>query len=250
MYDLDLLLEHADSEAVAEAIGLRTERKGKNIYCACPSHKKVLGREDTNISNCVLTPHGYCCFACGAKGTVFQMVMDYCNVSFSQAVSVVAKVTGGDFKVRGGQVVKKQPLSPEDLALIGITTTANPEGDAGREIIGVSQYRPQNEVFFRRGDEYVLYSSVKRITLNQLFEEDEEMYYELMKRNAEIALNKYRELYDAFNNRGSETFKNIFEIISENGKLDGQLISEIRNSLLLNAKRIEKILEKLEDRRK
>lgn len=250
MYDLDLLLEHADSEAVAEAIGLRTERRGKNIYCACPSHKRVLGREDTNVSNCVLTPHGYCCFACGAKGTVYQMVMDYCNVSFKEAVSRVAKITGGDFRARDGVAVKKQPLSPEDLALIGMTTTANPEGDAGREIIGVSDCRPENEVFFRRGDEYVLYASVKRVTLNQLFEDDEKMYYDLITKNAELALNKYKELYDAFNDRGSETFKNIFEIISENGKLDAQLVSEIKNSLLLNIKRVEKILEKIQRRGK
>ena len=180
MYDIDKLIETANSLDVAEAIGLPIKRSGRNIFCECPSHRKILGKDDSNISNCVLTPHGYNCFACGAKGTVLQMVMDYCDVSFPRALEIVAGVTGGNFHVSSDSAHKKQPFNADDLELIGITSVANPEGDAGREIIGVSNFRPKENVFFRRGDEYVLYTTAKRITLNQLFIENETLYFELV----------------------------------------------------------------------
>lgn len=245
MYNVELLVEMADSEDVADAIGLPTKRKGKHVYCECPSHRKVLGREDGNISNCILTDRGYKCFSCGASGDVLQMVMDYCNVPFTKALEVVASVTGGNFKISSsGSAVKKHPFSAEDLALIGMTSVANPEGDAGREIIGVSKFRPETGAFFRRGDEYVLYSTTKRITLNQLFAEDEKMYYSLVKENAEAALEKYKSLHACFNNRSGELFQKVFDILSVEGSVDGSLITEIKNNFLLNIKRVEKILEK------
>lgn len=245
MIDVEKLVEASDSLDVAESIGLPIKRAGKNIYCECPSHRKILGREDSNISNCVLTPHGYHCFACGASGNVIQMVMDYCNVTFPQALERVSKITGGNFYVSKGveDTVKKQPFSAEDLELIGMTSVANPEGDAGREILGVSRFRPKSNVFFRRGDEYVIYSSVKRITLNQLFAENKKLYFELIEENAKIALDKYKNLYNCFNNRGSELFQSVFEILSVEGEMDGSLVAEIKNAFLLNIKRVEKILE-------
>ena len=244
MYNIDLLIETADPQIVAEAIGLRVERKGKNVFCQCPSHRKMLGRDDSKVSNCVLTPRGYHCFACGAKGNVVHMVMDHYNVPFVKAVKTVASITGGNFEINNEKTVKKQPFSAEDLALIGITSIANPDGDAGKEIIGVFKSRPETGVFFRRGDEYVLYSSAKRITLNDLFLENEDVYYELIEKNAKISLEKYRTLYNSFNDRGGETFGKIFNILSVDGKVDGALMSEIKNAFLLNIRRTEKILEK------
>lgn len=246
MFDVDRLIEAADSVEIAETIGLPIKRAGKNIYCECPSHRKVLGKDDTHISNCVLTPHGYHCFACGAKGTVIQMVMDYCNMSFPQALEYVAKITGGNFRIQKNETdtpIKRHPLNAEDLELIGITSIANPEGDAGKEIIGVSDFRPKDNVFFRRGNEYIIYSSVKRITLNQLFNENEDLYYKLIEENAKAALVKYKKLYSCFSDRGGEMFQSVFEILSTEGELDSSLTAEVKNILLLNIKRVEKILK-------
>ena len=158
-------------------------------------------------------------------------------------IKIIANVTIGNFRTSGEFSAKKQPFSAEDLELIGVTSISNPEGDAGREIIGVSKFRPESNVFFRRGDEYVLYSSVKRITLTQLFIENEKLYYELIKNNAETALVKYRNLYECFNNRGSDLFRKVFNLLSVNGEFDSSIAAEVKNVFLLNIKRVEKILE-------
>ena len=243
MYDLKLLLQQANPQHVATMIGLRTKKKGRNVYCECPSHRKILGREDANISNCVLTPHGYCCFACGAKGNVFQMVIDYCDVPFPEAIKIVAELTGGYFEMQMDSSVKRQPFNAEDLAVIGITSIANPEGDAGKEILGVSESRPTSKAFFRKGHEYIIYSSAKRITLNQLFAEDENLYYTLIEKNAEIALKKYEDLYNAFISRGSDVFAEALGLLETDWRIDSTLASEVNNVFAANINRTRKILE-------
>ena len=242
MYDIDKLIEASNSLDVAEAIGLPIKRSGRNIFCECPSHRKVLGKDDNNISNCVLTPHGYTCFSCGAKGTVLQMVMDYCNVPFPKALDIVAGVTGGNFRISNEIPQKRQPFNAEDLDLIGVTSVANPEGNAGKEIIGVTKIRPDSKVFFRKGDESVLYSSVKRITLNQLFTEDESLYFEIIEESAKAALEKYQKLFDCFNDRNREIFQRVYDILAVEGEINGSLVAEIKNVLLLNIKKVKNIL--------
>lgn len=249
MYDLDLLIEAADPLEIAEAIGMETKRNGKNVYCCCPSHKRVLGREDNNIGNCVLTPHGYHCFACGTSGDVFQMVQDFLGCPFPEAVKKVAIITGGSFKsFEDGKKREELPFNAEDLELIGLTTLANHKGDAGKEVIGVSRYRPTSGAYFRRGDEYISYASVKRITLNQLFETDKTLYYKLIADNARISLKKYEDLYQCFENRGCETFDKVYRLLAVNHSLDSKLVTELKNVLLLNIKRTKKILQKAEAR--
>lgn len=243
MYNTDLLIQTADPRTVAETIGLTIVQKGSNIYSECPSHEKRLGKRDSNVSNCVLTPHGYHCFSCGAKGDVIQMVMDYCNISFVKAAELVSGITGGNYTL-GEEVSKKQPFSAEELALIGLTSISNPDGDAGKEILGVSRFRPKDRNFFRRGDEYVIYATQKRITLAQLYAEDEELYYTLIKKNAELTLQKYNELLNAFINRRGETFEKIYNSLTIDGKVNGALLTAIRNVFFKNAQKTKKFLEK------
>lgn len=243
MYDIELLIHTVTPQAVAEAIGLSVVRKGSHTYCECPSHEKRLGKRDSNVSNCVLTPHGYHCFSCGAKGDVIQMVMDYCNMSFVKAAELISSITGGNYTL-GTENAKKQPFSAEELALIGLTSISNPDGDAGKEILGVSRFRPKDRNFFRRGDEYVIYATQRKITLTQLYAEDEEMYYTLIKKNAELALQKYNELLNAFVNRGGETFEKIYNSLTIDGKVNGALLTAVRNVFFKNAQKTKKILEK------
>lgn len=249
MYNLDFLIESADPVEVAEAIGIETKRLGKNVYCTCPSHQRMLGREDNTVGNCIITPHGYHCFACGASGDVIQMVEDFCGLSFYEAVKTIAKITGVNFsQIRCKTDYKELPFSAEDLELIGLAALSNPKGDAGKTILGASDYRPLSGAFFRRGDEYITYASVKKISLHQVFFEDEKLYYKLISENARIALKKYEDLYSSFQNRGSETFSRLFELLSKSGSIDVKMMAEIKNILLLNMKRVRKILEKAEAR--
>lgn len=68
-------------------------KKGKNYFGICPFH------DDTNPSMSVSRDKQiYKCFSCGASGNVFTFVMDYENVDFKEAASILAKRAGIDFK--------------------------------------------------------------------------------------------------------------------------------------------------------
>ena len=68
-------------------------KKGKNYFGVCPFH------DDTNPSMSVSRDKQiYKCFSCGASGNVFTFVMDYENVDFKEAASILAKRAGIDFK--------------------------------------------------------------------------------------------------------------------------------------------------------
>ena len=68
-------------------------QKGKNYFGVCPFH------DDTNPSMSVSEEKQiYKCFSCGAAGNVFTFVSDYENVSFIEAVKIVADKCGHVFK--------------------------------------------------------------------------------------------------------------------------------------------------------
>lgn len=63
--------------------------KGKNFFGVCPFH------DDTNPSMSVSKDKQiYTCFSCGATGNVFRFVMDYENITFPEAVQMVAEKAG------------------------------------------------------------------------------------------------------------------------------------------------------------
>ena len=66
--------------------------KGKNYFGICPFH------QDHSPSMSVSEERQlYKCFSCGAGGNVFNFVKEYENVSFMEAVSIVALKIGMNF---------------------------------------------------------------------------------------------------------------------------------------------------------
>ena len=64
-------------------------KKGRNFFGVCPFH------DDHNPSMSVSSEKQiYKCFTCGASGNVFTFVEDYDNVSFAEAVEIVANKSG------------------------------------------------------------------------------------------------------------------------------------------------------------
>lgn len=64
-------------------------KKGKNYFGVCPFHP------DSDPSFCVSEQKQiYTCFSCKATGNVFQFIMNYENVSFNEAIKMVANKTG------------------------------------------------------------------------------------------------------------------------------------------------------------
>lgn len=68
---------------------VQLEGKGKNYFGICPfhddNHPSMSVSQDKQI---------YKCFSCGAAGNVFKFIEDYENVSFIEAVNIVAKRAG------------------------------------------------------------------------------------------------------------------------------------------------------------
>ena len=66
-------------------------QRGKNYVCVCPFH------DDHSPSMSVSSEKQiYKCFSCGATGNVFTFVSEYENVSFIEAVAIVANKCGMD----------------------------------------------------------------------------------------------------------------------------------------------------------
>lgn len=69
-------------------------KKGKNYFGVCPFHSdhspSMSVSEDKQI---------YKCFSCGAAGNVFKFLMDYDNISFLEAVKLVADKAGIDINI-------------------------------------------------------------------------------------------------------------------------------------------------------
>lgn len=83
-------------------------QRGRNYICVCPFH------DDHSPSMSVSAEKQiYKCFACGATGNVFTFVAEYENVSFIEAVGIVAQKSGididvGDFKQEVVSQYKKE----------------------------------------------------------------------------------------------------------------------------------------------
>lgn len=90
MYDIKRLAEDADVETVVDYLGLDTRRMGSKISILCPCH------DDRHFGSCYLTKKGFYCFACHAKGSVFDLVKNVEHISFHDAIKVVAELCGGE----------------------------------------------------------------------------------------------------------------------------------------------------------
>ncbi|MCM1053659.1 MAG: DNA primase [Ruminococcus sp.] len=91
-------------------------QKGKNYFGVCPFH------EDHSPSMSVSEEKQiYKCFSCGAAGNVFTFVSDYENVSFIEAVKIVAEKSGlnfvSDIRPKKQESFKKQEYEIMSLAL-------------------------------------------------------------------------------------------------------------------------------------
>ena len=66
--------------------------KGKNFFGVCPFHEDHAPSMSVSSDKQI-----YRCFSCGAAGNVFTFIKEYENVSFLEAVSIVAKKAGIPF---------------------------------------------------------------------------------------------------------------------------------------------------------
>ena len=94
-YAQELVEEIRSRSDIVDVISgyVKLQRKGSNYVGVCPFHN------DRNPSMSVNQPRQmYHCFSCGAGGDVFKFVMDYENLTFPEAVKVLADRAGIELK--------------------------------------------------------------------------------------------------------------------------------------------------------
>ena len=82
-YPDDLVEEIRAKNDIVDVISeyLPIEQKGKNYFAICPFH------DDHNPSMSISPEKQiYTCFVCGESGNVFNFVMNYEKISFTEAV--------------------------------------------------------------------------------------------------------------------------------------------------------------------
>lgn len=102
-YSQDLVEEIRSASDIVDVVSgyVKLQKKGSNYVGVCPFHN------DKNPSMSVNQPRQiYHCFSCGAGGDVFRFVMEYENLSFPEALKVLAD--------RAGISLPEQDTSRED----------------------------------------------------------------------------------------------------------------------------------------
>ena len=115
---------------------------GKNYTCRCPFH------DDNSPSMSVSREKQiYKCFACGATGNVFTFVSEYENVSFIEAVKVVANHCGIDIDI-GKYTDQKVEIHTEEYKIMDLAEKFfqnNLKTKYGKEAIKYLSERGLNE---------------------------------------------------------------------------------------------------------
>lgn len=100
--DIELVKSQVNMRMLAEHFGIQVNRAGQAL---CPFHSDK--RPSMKVHSGYLDHDGYYCWACGAGGTIFNFVMNHCNLDFEGAVRYVAAA----FCIR---IADEQELSQEE----------------------------------------------------------------------------------------------------------------------------------------
>ena len=196
-YDIDAIKDAADPEGVASAIGMDLKKYGRRISVLCPAH------DDRHHGSCFLTESGCHCYSCGKSMDVIDMVQFVCDITFTEALGMIADLCGGRdrFVISGKAEEKFSIISRADMKLIGIfnspvyavkTTVPDYTVPPRKKGLRYTWY-PAEKV----GDEdyYLVEECVQKNPLGYLANNDRAVYYELIRGKAFEALGKSMQLW-------------------------------------------------------
>lgn len=166
-------------------------QKGKNYFGVCPFH------EDHSPSMSVSPEKQiYKCFSCGAAGNVFTFIQEYENVSFLEAVKIVAEKSGLSFHGAVNKQIKKKNTKEYEVMDIALKYYQNnlntKEGEEAKKYL--SKRGLNDEVIKDFDIGLSLNNSLNKLLLNKNY--DEELLISLG-----LASKKDEYLNDIFNNR-------------------------------------------------
>ena len=207
--EINTIRQNANIVDIIESYGIKLEKKGKDNYiCLCPFH-------DDHNPNMIVSQAKqiFTCFGgCGATGNVFTFVQKYENVSFIEAVKIVAEKSHQNFNYD----IKSSPANDKfskEYEIMDLSLKFFQNNLASGEGIKAKEY------LFKRGinetiiNEFKLGLSISNNSLKKFFESKNvslELAYKIG------LLNKSgTEYYDVFNDRI------MIPIFNQSGKLCG-----------------------------
>jgi len=137
-YDIEKIKEDATPIGILKYLSKPCVKSGNSLFIECPTHKKVLGKVDQHISNCVINvddfDKAFYCHGCNTSGSGFDMIAGYLDLDlqndFSEILRIAGESCGGSeyYVVENSQQTKKTKnknledfrLTSEELALLGL----------------------------------------------------------------------------------------------------------------------------------
>lgn len=199
-YSQDLVEEIRARSDIVDVISsyIKLQRKGSNYVGVCPFHN------DRNPSMSVNQPRQiYHCFSCGAGGDVFKFVMEYENLTFPEAMKVLAERAGISLpkretskEARQQADIKAQIMEMNKLAAkFYYYTLRQPAGKVGLDYLLCRQLSQETIHRFGLGyaDQYS--NSLYQYLKNKGYSD------QLLKESGLVQADEKRGMYDKFWNR-------------------------------------------------
>lgn len=199
-YSQDLVEEIRARSDIVDVISsyIKLQRKGSNYVGVCPFHN------DRNPSMSVNQPRQiYHCFSCGAGGDVFKFVMEYENLTFPEAMKVLAERAGISLpkretskEARQQADIKAQIMEMNKLAAkFYYYTLRQPAGKVGLDYLLRRQLSQETIHRFGLGyaDQYS--NSLYQYLKNKGYSD------QLLKESGLVQADEKRGMYDKFWNR-------------------------------------------------
>ena len=134
-YSEEIIEQVRESNDIVDVIGqyVRLTKKGANYFGLCPFHGEKTASFSVSPAKQI-----YYCFGCGAGGNVINFLMEYENLSFTEALKVLADRVGITLPEGGGNesyglsALKKRLYEiNKDAAYFYYDRLKSPEGAAG-----------------------------------------------------------------------------------------------------------------------
>ena len=226
MIDKELLLEECDVRTVAEYIGMDVAKRGSKYSILCPEHN------DGNFGNCYLTPKGYICYACGAKGDAYKLVMKHTDCSFSEALNIVAECSGGKelFDTIEYNENEQLPLTAEELNTIGLTTGSNML--YVKNTLSEIDEKDNEKRYQKVNGEILEFEKGSLYSLSSIYVKNRKLYNYIVLMAAKESVLYYKKLIEEYGDRDSLGAGKIYELFNIDGTLDSDIFHGIKRELI------------------
>jgi hypothetical protein len=250
-YDAKRIVEDADVENVAEYLDMEMSRSGSVIRIKCPGHFKRLGKEDNNFGSCMLTERGYYCFACQKAVDVIEMVEEFKNCSYIEALETIADANGGrEQYVVNGKIEdiplenKVKVLSNEDLEIIGLKSNIGFDEfqfiDGDKNYIKNCHFNLMPDMNDLDAD-YFVASKTKTVSIKNLKIKNEQLYNTIVKNAAKKAMDRYLDAEEKFAKGGEK-----IDLLEPFGKTD-EVIYDFKQKFNQLYRRAKEIYDEIDD---